>query len=179
MEEPVLSNAENDFEFNLEGKKSLVYFPVRGNPYLVDIERLALFEHDYSPYVPCQVWGGGRKKLLRRTCIGTGRLECFTLIFVDQGQKNRLPVNEFVTTALDELGHELGRPWIGPMLAEFDVPKEVDTERVFEIALDIVRYVALFNAFLRMPASMPHTPCIVWAYDPARKGTLPINVVGA
>ncbi|KAK7037368.1 hypothetical protein VNI00_011118 [Paramarasmius palmivorus] len=159
---------EVDFDFSLEGSKTLIYFPVRGEPCLVDINRLSLLERDYEPYVPARLRGPVGTRILRRAYVGTGGMEYFMLIYVEQGSKCRLPVNEFITSVLDKLGNGFGRPWVGPMLVEPDVMEVLSPDRVVPKACEIVRYIQLFHAFLQNPGSNADCSGMVWAQDQVR-----------
>ncbi|KAK7049902.1 hypothetical protein VNI00_005332 [Paramarasmius palmivorus] len=138
------------FVSDTAGSKRLLYFPVRGAPFLVSVSRLALLEQDYSAFVP--VFSRGKngqkgKNIQRRVYIATAQLQNFLMVYVEQGSKNRSPVNDFITGSLQAVGSGFNRQWKGSVLVDFDNKDDLSTVDGWSSALNVVQYDDLATLF--------------------------------
>ncbi|KAK7038679.1 hypothetical protein VNI00_010563 [Paramarasmius palmivorus] len=120
--------------------------------------------HDYSPYVPARSRGSAGRKVLRRTFIGTTCFQYFTVIYVEQGARNRLPVNEYVTFRVDGMQSVVGKPWLGPILVDFEGADGLTVENMLNKANLFLEYLHIFDDFLRVSGIIPPQLRIKWGY---------------
>ncbi|KAK7036593.1 hypothetical protein VNI00_011526 [Paramarasmius palmivorus] len=168
---PVTGFDAVEYDFNIDGEKSVLLFPSRGYPSIVSLGRLALKELNYSPFLSLRAKGKAGPKLLRRTFVSTAELKTFMLIFGEQSKENRSHINEFLTDALGCLADGLRRPWIGPLLVEYDREEVLaSTQSVFLEINDVVRHLHMVYDRVHPEPNdtfdpLPYNVGVVWIDD--------------
>ncbi|KAK7027423.1 hypothetical protein VNI00_015259 [Paramarasmius palmivorus] len=160
-----------EFTFRLDGSKTLLYFPVKGQPRAVRLPRLALAELDFAPYLTVRARGKAGRGHLRRTFVCTPQLKTFMFIFAEQTAKNRSSVNQFVTSALERLVCGFSRPWIGPLLVDFENEVvEFQGDDILAEVSDVLRHLHMVYEHVHPNDSipffrLPDNPALWWMSD--------------
>ncbi|KAK7019644.1 hypothetical protein VNI00_018029 [Paramarasmius palmivorus] len=85
--------------------------------------------------------GGGRRGLLRRTFMVTDPREPYMLIYTAQTGRNRFAVNLHLTELLERAAGGLRRPWIGPVLVDYERSGVLTADNLVEEAETVAEHI--------------------------------------
>ncbi|KAK7020640.1 hypothetical protein VNI00_017678 [Paramarasmius palmivorus] len=123
----------------VEGVKAsttLLYFPIKGVPRLVDVPRSSLRCRQYRPYVD----GYGRGAVCV-TFMLTSPPDHYLIAYLEQVAAFQPLKNGFVTHMLEVLvGAGKKRPWYGPLLVEYKRENAFTVDNMKEEAVCVLRH---------------------------------------
>ncbi|KAK7019414.1 hypothetical protein VNI00_018069 [Paramarasmius palmivorus] len=126
-------------DFPSETAKDLLFFPVHGCPGVVSLSRRDLRELNFTPFLTVRARGMSSPGLLRRTYVGTVTSHNYTLIYGLQTTRNRGAENIYVTRVLQQFAGGARRPWIGPLIVDFDHEGVLGTSGVDDAAYRVLQ----------------------------------------
>ncbi|KAK7019818.1 hypothetical protein VNI00_017907 [Paramarasmius palmivorus] len=123
---------------NMKTTKSLLFFPVRGSPSVINLARKDLDKLNFAPFLTVRAFGKSSPGLLRRTYVGTTTSQNFMLVYGLQTTRNRALENEYVTRALGTFAGGVRRPWVGSLIADFDDESILDAGELDTVAYRVL-----------------------------------------
>ncbi|KAK7035550.1 hypothetical protein VNI00_011843 [Paramarasmius palmivorus] len=145
-------------DLELEGQKSVLYFPMRGVPCIVNMDRCALYNNAFYPYLDASLQGNAGTRILRKTYMFTEPPENYVVVYFEQSEDNRFPSNEFATSVLQTLGNGLRRPWMGPMLVDYQDSKVLTEGDLHGEAMQVLGHIHAVYERLHCDKSIAFDP---------------------
>ncbi|KAK7023597.1 hypothetical protein VNI00_016636 [Paramarasmius palmivorus] len=128
-------------ESTMGNRKDLIFIPVNGEPRIVRLDREAVRMNNYSPFMDPWYFGLEGMDILRKTYMLTDPPDNYVIIYYEQLSTIRLPLNQYLSTALSAMSGGFRRPWYGSMLVEYQSANEIDPATIQDEAEQVVDHI--------------------------------------